>query len=247
MIVQEFQSILNKHKSNRPLVAYSALWPFLRNICETPQKISELIIDSLVGNFSTVLMPTFTGGYVDGVCDLNVEKSTTGFISEFFRTNYPIVRTPSAFFSFAAVGQYQEDLLNLKPKDAWGDGSLYHWLEETDAIAITIGVHPTHISYIHRLEWVFNSQIPYRFLKTFSGSLVWKNKNIPIEETLFVRESNAIENDMTILKEYFVRDGMKIYEIEGIPVSIIDINQIKKTCIFLMNNDPLILLKRHKK
>jgi len=132
--------------NNRPLVAYTALWPFLRNYPEKPEQISKIIIEVMLKYFPNFLMPTFTKGYVNGICNLDIESSTTGFISEFFRQKYSTVRTLTAFFSFAVVGEYQNELANLRPQHAWGENSLYHWFEEIDAIAMMFGTDPTHCS-----------------------------------------------------------------------------------------------------
>jgi aminoglycoside N3'-acetyltransferase len=73
----------------------------------------------------------------------------TGVISESFRQRPDARRSRSAFFSFAMTGPDRDDLVALMPREAWGEGSLYHWMLAADTQIVTIGIHPTHCSFSH--------------------------------------------------------------------------------------------------
>ena len=141
-------------EADRPVVVYSAAWPIMRELGRADQPAVEQIVDVILeaAGDRTVCMPTFTRGYHDGVSNLDNELSSTGIISELFRQRPGTSRTLSAFFSFAARGPMAAQVRNLKPADAWGDGSLYEWMESSAARFIMLGAHPTHCSYLHRLE-----------------------------------------------------------------------------------------------
>ena len=245
MFKSKFEEIIKLHADiHRPLVAYTSIWPFLRHFQIGADDLAQSIIESLLKYYPNLLMPTFTNGYIDGVCNLDSAKSQTGYLSEVYRTKYNTIRTLSGFFSFAVSGLYSNELAQLQPLHAWGDNSLYHWLEQSDALAIMIGTHPTHVSYIHRIEWLYKDKISYRIEKYFEGTLIRSNKNISISENLFVRANNKIENDFTHLLEPFKEEGMKIYEISGIPISFIEVRAIKRICNEIINKNPLSFLKK---
>lgn len=174
----------------RPVAGWSALWPFAHVLDLERNAVAPFVRDAIlaaVGDSRTLLMPTFTHGYSDGVLNLDETPGHTGLINESFRTHPETRRTKSAFFSFAVHGPDASELINLRPEHAWGTGSLYEWLEHTGAVCLTLGVHPMLPSYLHRAEWLLADRVPYRFVKRFGGSIIHEGRAEPLTERLFVR------------------------------------------------------------
>src|SRR3989304_2783134 len=119
---------------DRPIVVFSSAWPFLKEMRQNDMVAVERLLDVIVDTAGgrSLLMPTFTGGFIDGLCNLDNESSSTGVLSECFRKRPGIRRTLSAFFSFAVSGTAMDEVINLKPAHAWGEGSLYEWMEQSD-------------------------------------------------------------------------------------------------------------------
>jgi len=243
-ILEEFNGILREllGSDDRPVVVFSSAWPFFRAIGLADHRIVDELVQVVmdaVGERS-LLMPVFSGGYREGVCDLDVMPSTTGAISEAFRLRQGSIRTLSAFFSFAVQGPAVNEVADLMPLDAWGDGSVYHWMELNNARFLMLGTDPTHCSYLHRIEWLLRDEITYRYVKTFNGILLRDKKYIKCREQLFVRSLNPeANNDFTVLKSVLNAAGMVTTSVQGIPISLYDSHQILCSVLPVMKKDPL--------
>jgi aminoglycoside N3'-acetyltransferase len=230
---------------DRPIVVFSSAWPFFRAVGRAnPGVVDELlqvIID--VAEKRTLLMPAFTGGYRDGICDLDITPSSTGVISEAFRLKQETVRTLSAFFSFSVSGAAIDQVKNLMPADAWGEGSVYHWMELNNARFLMLGTDPTHCSYLHRIEWLLRDVIPYRYEKIFTGVLRRDGKSIQSQEKLLVRSLKPeAMNDFTPLKGLLKSAGMLAATVQGVPIYLYDVQLVLRSVLPAMRNDPLIAI-----
>lgn len=229
---------------NRPVVVYSAIFPFMRFIQNNPQSFCDDLIEVLAANSATLFMPAFTDGFKNGFCNLDEEKSTTGVLTEIFRQKKGVKRTLSAFFSFSVLGKSQKETISLRPKHAWGEGSLYEWFEQNDAYIVTIGTHPTHCSFTHRAEWLCKDIIPYRYDKKFEGTIIRNGQEIFIEEILLVRNLDPSPvNDWTWATKDFLNAGMNLFEIDGIKISSISAKAKMDIIVPMVKKDPLALIK----
>ena len=233
--------------SDRPIVVYAALWPLARALRQPgPDLIDTLLtrLQELAGRHRTLMMPTFTGGFRDGFCDLDREPSRTGQLSEAFRARTGVVRTVSAFFSFAVSGPDRDALMALRPKHAWGDGSVVDWMERRNVRFVMLGTHPTHCSYLHRMEWLLQDRIPYRHVKKFLGVVRHQGADLAIEEQLFVRslQPNAV-NDFTVLKAPLLQAGMRQILVQGASVAAMDAIPMRDAVLALMRADPFVVLR----
>ena len=234
-------------QDRRPVVFYSALWPLLRVFRLPSGEAANLALDVLLeasGHGRTILMPTFAKGYQQGFCNLDLEPSTTGAVSESFRQHPSSARTLSAFFSFSVSGPQSLEVLSLRPDNAWGTGSVYEWLEQENAHIVTVGLHPTHNSFIHRCEWLRRDLITYRETKTFTGSLVSRGESLPMTETLFVRKREPTPiNDFTKLEGPYRKAGLESIDVAGVVVSRVGAQAITEVGLDALDHDPLAFVK----
>ncbi|WP_341913882.1 AAC(3) family N-acetyltransferase [Ferrovibrio terrae] len=236
-------------KSDRPIVVFSAVWPIARALKMTIEATTDLLLDHLVSiaRNRTLLLPTFSNGYKDGFLDLDTTPSTTGILSEKFRTQQGSLRTASAFFSFSAIGPGSSELAELQPSEAWGDGSSYHWMEEQNALQLMIGAHPTHCSYLHRVEWLHRASIPYRYNKTFSGTIRLRGHTTTLQETLFVRSlSPEARNDFTVLHQPLLANGMSSLRIGPTVITAMSTLDMHDATSALLRSDPLYCLSNRR-
>jgi aminoglycoside N3'-acetyltransferase len=228
---------------DRPVVVFSSAWPFLKVMNESNEdgvkKLLDIIIDA-VGDRG-LLMPTFTNGYHGGFCDLNQESSSTGVLSECFRKRSDTLQTLSAFFSFSVLGKIADEVIYLKPRYAWGEGSLYEWMEQRDVCFLLLGTHPTHCSYLHRMEWLARDVINYRFNKEFNGVLIKGGFSIELHETLFVRRMDPpVLHDFTVLLPFLECAGMKKQIVNGISVASYYAKSSMKYLLPAIQKDPYL-------
>lgn len=232
---------------DRPIVVYAALWPLARALRRPGPALTEALLDRLAavaGPDRSLMMPTFTGGFREGLCDLDREPSRTGQLSEAFRARKGVRRTVSAFFPFAVSGPDSDELVALRPRHAWGDNSVVDWMESRNVRFLMLGTHPTHCSYLHRMEWLLHDRIAYRHVKTFTGRVWHEGKEIPLEEQLFVRslEPNAV-NDFTVLKEPLMEAGMRQILVQGASIAAMDAITMRDAVLALMQADPFLVLR----
>jgi aminoglycoside N3'-acetyltransferase len=231
-IVNLFEKALNADTIDydTPVVVHSALWGLLRVANEKdPNKLSCDLIDVLAKHFNKIFMPTFTSGYnEDNICDLDILPSQCRLMSETFRKKYATSRSLSAFFSFSALGYAQTELDNIRPENVWGAGSLYEWFETKNIIFLTLGLNISHLSYMHRFEWLYKDKLANkRFVKHTSGTIIRNNNSIPIQEKLFVRREGVV-NDFTVFDSSLNESALIATDICGIPLQLISIDMVKK-------------------
>ena len=229
------------------MVVYSALWPILRILSprkpDTVERILETIIDA-VGSGRTLLMPTFTDGFRDGVIDLDNEAGWTGALPEALRKRGGARRTASAFFSFAVLGPDADDLAALRPRESWGEHFLYAWMEERNAHMVTLGVPAATCSFIHHVEWIQRSLLPYRSPKTFKGRMIRDGREETLEETLLVRQLDPeIINDFTPVEPLFEAAGLERMVLDGVEMTELGAAAMIRSLSPLVEEDPWLLAK----
>lgn len=231
----------------RSMAIYSASWSLARSLRLAPDLIAQDFCDGLIREFpsTTILMPTFTNGFDSaGLCDLDLRPAITGLIPETFRKMPQARRSRSAFFSFGVIGPERDRLVALAPVEAWGEGSLYHWFLATDTKIVTIGIHPTHCSYSHLVEWRHRERLPYRFNKTFRGRLRLEEQETDWEETLLVRKREPSPvNDFTWLVPHLKEAGMKLDNVGGVLISSIGAAAKMAVMDRMITMDPLAMIK----
>ena len=233
---------------DRPVVVSAAMWPLLKTMGRKDPgavyEVLELLID-LYGQRG-LLMPCFSAGFdAQGRCDLDQVPSSTGVLSEAMRGRPGTVRTLSAWFSYLALGPCVQEVAELVPVEAWGAGSLYEWMEDRDVCFLLLGTHPTHCSYLHRLEWLARDVLTYRFNKSISGILVRDGQARQVKETLFVRQLDPVEavNDFTKLMPYLRAGGMREASVAGVSLSAYEARSLLNSVLPAMRADAGLVLR----
>lgn len=249
-LIQLKELILEHLQDNtRPVVIFSSVWPILKvmnaNGPEAVESILSCILEAC-GN-RTVLMPTFAGGFKDGVCNLDTTKSSTGVLTELFRVRPGVKRSLSAFFPYAVLGPESEEVASLIADEAWGKGSVYEWMEIKDVNFLLLGTDPTHCSYLHRFEWVLKDKIKFRFDKSFSGTLIRDQKAIEVTEILQVRRLDPpVVNTFIHLTPHLKDAQAKFSSLQGISITSYSAQNLYRAVLPLIEADPLSIVKNRK-
>jgi len=244
-IVDVCAELIGDGDDGRPVVVFAAIWPLARLLGTRDRTLPDQLaarLETIVGDHRSLLMPTFMPGYTDGLCDLDTAPSATGQLSEAFRRHPGVRQTVSAFFPFAVRGPDADAVIALRPQQAWGDGSLYEWFEKTDARFLMLGTHPTHCSYLHRMEQLVG--VPYRYRKNFSGIVRHESRKFDLAEELYVRTLDPLAlNDFTVLRDTLCDGGMKIRFIDGLPVSEMGAVAMRTAFLPILQADPLCVVQ----
>jgi aminoglycoside 3-N-acetyltransferase len=233
---------------DRPVVVYAAMWPLARLLGARDRSLPDQVcarLEHLVGDRRSLFMPTFLPGYRDGRCDLDTTPSNTGQLSEAFRQRPFTRQTVSAFFPFGVRGPDADAVVALRPDQAWGDGSLYEWFEQTDAHFLMLGTHPTHCSYLHRMEYLVG--VPYRFDKSFTGAIRHEGREFELTEELYVRTLEPLAlNDFTVLQHALSTSGMQTRDVGGFPINEMGALAMRDAFLPILQADPLCVVQnRH--
>lgn len=192
---------------------------------------------------TNILMPTFPVELSLDRVNLDTERSSNGFISEEFRKRFPQNRTVSRYFPFSVAGPDAEFLFSLRPKHAWGDGSLYEWIENNDLKIVTIGL-PTYVCSVqHRVEYVYRDAIDYRREARKSNQLLVRGEEVVAEETLLARK-NGVEVDFRPISASLPAAGQRLDKTSGITVSVISARLKLELAGKMLSRNPRVFVKK---
>lgn len=233
---------------DRPVVVSAAMWPLLKAMGRKDPGAVEEVLDLLIDMYGErgLLMPSFSSGFDEkGICDLDEATGSTGVLSESMRRRPGVVRTLSAWFSYVVLGSSSREVAELLPAEAWGEGSLYEWMEERDVCFLMLGTHPTHCSYIHRLEWLARDLLSYRYIKCFNGVLVRNGEYREVQETLFVRQLQPVEviNDFTKLVPLLNAAGMRMATVDGVSIASYEARSLRDTVLPALRANTGLLIR----
>ena len=249
MLISEFKDLLIKVIGNgkEPVVVFAALWP-LQRILNIPkidltEKVASTLTNIVLPDRS-LLMPTFSNGFTDGISNLDTEPSLTGILSEYFRLHPKSQRSFCPFFSYSIQGPDTEEVIKLRPSHAWGKGSVFEWFEKKNARFIMIGTNPAHCSYLHRVEWLEKEVVSYRYEKEFSGIVRYCGKDILLKEKLFVRNLDPeVINDYQPIVEDLRNNGMTLLKAKGVSLAAMNALDMRNSYSRLLRKDPFITVK----
>lgn len=126
-------------------------------------------LKEVVGEEGTVLIRAFNWDFCHGV-PFHYQKtpSRVGSLGNAALKRPDFKRTKHALYSWCVWGKYQEQLTEMDPVDAFGDDSIFAFLEEHNASLLRLGsVTVSGLTSMHRAEQRAN--IPVRFIKNFTG------------------------------------------------------------------------------
>lgn len=231
--------------SPRPLVIYTGLWTLAQSFSTKGEVLVRSLTEFLMNRFQdrpAILMPTYTNGFQDGFLNLDTSPATTGMVNERFRLSSETFRNRSAFFSFAMKGKLAPELAELRPKESWGPGSLFEWIELENAQILLLGVPLQMCSFLHRFEW--KAKVPYRYNKSFSGEIFIRGKKENWEEVLFVRSLDPLaENSWEGLERQL---GNQLYFKTSFGRGFLigtDAASLNKVCMDALDRDPFVFTK----
>ncbi len=209
---------------------------FLSTLIETFKKS--------VGTRGTVIIPTFSFSWGKGdTFDVKETRSTVGSLSEFFRLQPGVKRSLQPMHSVAAWGARAEEAIRVG-KDTFGKDSIFDNLRKLDAKIVMFGVDFEYCTFLIHVEQAH--KVPYRFLKTFTGTITNGSESYRDWCTYFARPLEAeVDNDMkniepTLRKENLLREGT----FGNGKIMVASAQDLFDTGMRLLDEDPYILLTK---
>ena len=176
-------------------------------------------LTSLVDKGWTIMLPAFTFSFCEGAPFVRSEPtSETGVLAGLAYTIFQNTkRTTHPIYSFVVAGPQTDKIMALNAKTAFGDDSVFAWLEKTDATLVMIGCGWKYCTQFHRYEQI--ADVEYRQHKLFTGLADYGNGLTDVECSMFVRDlevgpindfSQVIEklNNENEIKKATIFDGL---------------------------------------
>lgn len=159
----------------------------------------EAIIQALkeaVGTSGTLIFPTYNYDFCHGVPYNHEETpSQVGQLTEFVRKRDDAIRAFHPVYSHVIMGAKQEYYTQNPGTSGFGKNSFFERLrQDPEANILLFGVDWNSATFIHHLEE--SLQVPYRFLKIFSGKVTKEGRTFDYSAEIFSRylELNLVLN-----------------------------------------------------
>lgn len=148
------------------------------------REIEQAFMD-IVGHEGTLVMPTFSYSFCNKeIFDVDNTPSTVGVLTEHFRTQPGVARTVHPIFSVAVWGKRREEFLNIG-KDSFDAESIFGRLHRANAKLVFFGASFESATFVHYIEQARG--VPYRYMKTFDGTIRANGSEYPAAATYNVR------------------------------------------------------------
>ena len=151
--------------------------------------IFDLIYSSfieVIGEEGTLCVPTFTYSFCKGEkFDMDNSPSTCGIFTELLRKLPNAYRSEDPIFSICAVGKKARELTRDISDECFGEDSFWDRFLKNDGVICNLNFDAGS-TFIHYVEKVLN--VPYRYDKLFTGTIVRKGKEEKKAVVYFVRD-----------------------------------------------------------
>lgn len=160
----------------------------------------------------TLIIPAFSYSFTKGESfDVNNTPSDVGQFSEAFRLLPRVFRSKNPNFSVCSVGKYAKEFSNSSIYDCFGSETAFDLMYKYNAKLVCLGCEFNRITFVHYLEQKIG--VPYRYLKTFSGTIIDNEEIINIDNTYYVRDlSINSEAELTAVKYLAEKRGLLLVE-----------------------------------
>ena len=196
----------------------------------------------------TIIVPTFSYSFTKGE-DFDKENtpSDIGLFSENFRKSYGMIRSNHPIFSVSSFGKLATFFSDSNIDDCFGTDTIFDMLYKNNGTILCLGCELDRITFVHYVEQKYN--VPYRYLKTFTGSMN-KSGNMTFHDvTFFVRNENL--NASCDLTKFKIRalemNKLKRSTLGRFPVYAIKARDFLNISIDLLKSDIYSLIKEGNK
>jgi len=209
----------------------------------------QALIDAIkeaAGNEGTIIMPTFTYSFSKNEpYDIDNTKSTVGILTEFFRKQKDVGRTPHPNHSVAVWGKHKNDILEIG-KDTFDKESVFGKLDKLDGKIIFFGAPFQSCTFIHYIEQMH--KVPYRRMSEFRGKIIINEKEQD-EKITFYNKYNVFFSSFSRLEKHLLKEGlMKEVKVGNSRILMIKCSDLfregyellDKDIYFFLKNDPIL-------
>jgi aminoglycoside 3-N-acetyltransferase len=233
-------------KKGDTLFVHSDIKPFGKIATSKTQLLRSIVevLEESVGPEGAIVMPTFSYSFCKGeIFDRDATPSTVGVLGDFFRKEPGVTRSVHPLFSVAAWGKDMEEYLRTS-KDSFGAGTVFETLHRKNGKILLLGTDFQSCTFLHYTEQI--AQVPYRYLKTFSGTIVDADASYKDAYTYFVRPiDGTIDNDFRVIEPVLRERGVLCEAtVGGGKLMLVSANELFDVSQDVLKADPYFFVKK---
>lgn len=140
---------------------------------------------AVIGSDGTLVVPTFTYSFAEGKpYEAAVTPSRCGAFAEYVRRMPAALRSADPCFSVAALGARAADMTGYPPDNSYAEDSFFGRFHRAGGVICNwnFDAGSTFVHYVERCL-----RVPYRFDKTFAGTLLRDGRTETRSNTIWVR------------------------------------------------------------
>ncbi|MEJ2552040.1 MAG: AAC(3) family N-acetyltransferase [Anaerolineales bacterium] len=205
---------------------------------------ADTVIDALVesvGDNGTVLFPTFNfKSWVDThYFDVRETASHMGVITELARCREAAVRTPHPLYSFAVLGNRQEEFAACDDVEAVGDNSVFALFHKLNGLIVSIGLD-FNSSFTFSVRAIYKAGGYWRRVKKFSGIYVGYDGEPQLKTySMYVRSTFQVITDIKpAINELIEREIIEVHQLGDASVHTVRANPFYDAWTVIAKNHP---------
>ena len=197
---------------------------------------SNFFVDSFKAKLKkrTLLFPAFVENFKEGdVFNKHTTEPETGALSKLTFERVDFIRSSDPIHSFTVIGEYADEISEIKCKSTFGSDSVFAFLKEKKAKMLLIDVDLQHgFTFAHFVEEKF--RVNYRKYSDLHYKYV-NDSGKTIDDKLHVYgKKNGVVNTLNNLEKLFIEKGaMGKIEINGCVFRLIHLDSAYE----IMKND----------
>lgn len=195
-----------------------------------------------------VWVPAFNYDYcTTGKYDIKNDKSQLGVLSDYFREELAVWRTPVPVFSFAGTGTPPE-LKKEEIIDPFGRNSAFAYLYANNGLVMFYGTDTRHNTLLHYVESLLDPLI-YRYLKTFEGKIIHDIKQEDVIVNFHVRPKGLdLGYDFQKYQQDLLESGiLHAVNKDSTQIYLARVDEMVDYFLDIMSKDPFYLLTEETK
>jgi aminoglycoside 3-N-acetyltransferase len=203
-------------------------------------KVIDALVES-VGDKGTVLFPTFNfKSWVDThYFDVRETASHMGVITELARCREAAVRTPHPLYSFAVLGDRQEEFAACDDVEAVGDNSVFALFHKLNGLIVSIGLD-FNSSFTFSVHAIYKAGGYWRRVKKFSGIYVGYDGEPQLKTySMYVRSTFQVITDIKpAINELIEREIIEVHQLGDASVHTVRANPFYDAWTVIAKNHP---------
>lgn len=207
-----------------------------------PISYIDILIEELPFQ-TTLVMQSFNWNFFKGKKYHHQKAvSQTGLLSELFRREDGVIKSPHPVYTYIAKGPAAKDVCQHKGSTCWGLDTPLQKLIEKNALWVNLGRDfPYGIQLLHMAEELNN--VPYRFFKNFSGIVDFGSGEREYSTQFFARPRDLDLKYSWDCATKLLHKRNQVFSCSNFPLTSVRSQDVMNACNQCLESNPLCFLE----